>query len=66
LWRTPEELAMRLWYIRAAAFISLLTLYLLSPVLGVVVVGVGYTYVLMRHRNQQAIRTDTLVSLNLN
>jgi len=58
---------MRLWYIRAAAFfIGLLGLYLLSPVAGVVAVGAGYTYVLMRHRNQQAIRTDTFVSLNLN
>jgi len=56
---------MRLVYIRLAAFVGLLALYLVSPVAGVVIVGAGYTYLLMRRRNQQAIRTDTFVSLNL-
>ena len=57
---------MRTVYIRLAAFVSLVGIYLVSPVAGVVIVGAGYTYVLMRNRNQQAIRTDAFVSLNLN
>ena len=55
---------MSVLYSRIGGVVGLLGLYLLSPVLGVVVLVAGYTYALLSERAQQA-EGDGPITLNL-
>jgi hypothetical protein len=59
-----EAISMRVEVQRLLAFLGLVTLYSLSPVLGVIALGAGFSYVIVRQRARATVE-GTLTTLNL-